>query len=224
MSVVDAIGNECDEIPTLNFDLLEEAVSWAHWSSETDLALQKEIGYFWDQGSWARTSDQIKENEGEGVKAECGSSFCISGYAAMSSKMTTYDIEVGESTADDGSAIMVPHKTLALDRYKVADALELCDNDISDEEWDPDHWWSVVGQRLIGLTDGEANVLFNGENSIERIVELGNKIANNRGFEDLNLDLWAFKMSKKEVMSDGTEKLHGHMVKKDWYEEGFVSA
>jgi hypothetical protein len=124
--------------PQPNLPLLRKAVEWAEAE-----AAKTDGTCMWNQHDWAATSVD---------EPECGTSFCIAGYAVVAG---------------------IPAATLGPpdDTWGVHPLL------VDGQE----ARWGDEGQRVLGLTDDERYALFDDYNTIERVREVAEQIAARAG-------------------------------------------
>jgi len=179
-------------LPEVNFDLLEEAVSWAYWSSGADLKDEAKLGYFWRQTAWAGDKEFNNAVEYSSKYNECSSSFCISGYAAMVSGFTAKKLapNCGRYECNDSEC---EHTEVLQTTLVNADKWIEDDPEI-------DSMWHRVGRDLLGLTEDEAVRLFDGDNMIEDVVDIAQGIVASRGLPELNVERWELKIENEKII------------------------
>lgn len=150
------------QLPELNQELLEDTVRWAIESYQADLA-GMDLGWdtYWDQCNWF-----------------CGTTCCIAGQALYSQgfveKMDKPMCGCGDKDCDVTEGSNVTHKIINMDKIFGPDYL-------GPTESYEDTMWSFAAAELLGLTSGEADRLFSGENDIKDVVHFAREIIKSRG-------------------------------------------
>lgn len=171
----DGVGSRWTEpLPKLNVSLMEECWRFAAGQIApravitmelVDLLnakveqVEHEVHLDWNQDTWELTF--------LGAKQECGTAFCIAGYAAFTTGNTTTQKRVGTFTT-----VATNLKDIVVTQTGPCR---------------PEGDWSLAGQELLGLTPIEAHYLFAGDNELEAIHSYMCDIAKSRGV-DLELD------------------------------------
>jgi len=169
-------------LPELNHALLEECVSWAYWSAQDD----KTSGVTWNQGRWV-------------FQNECGTSFCIAGYASFASGHTEMREPPLEETCQLEDCVNCQTKPGVPALHVTGLDLIGWDRDASTM----DEAWCEMGEKLLGLTSNEADALFDGSNSIEDVLEITEKICSSRGLPMIDVNAW--QMKKVVSLENGVE-------------------
>ena len=163
---------------TLNIALLTEVVQWAidDYQRGADvpepapLSEDTVIPIRWEQSNYL--IDNLSDIQpGQNW---CGTACCIAGYVAM------------KGWAEDGAPAIIDTNTYLnrnsathfVERWVGGKAEELGESIVGPHEY---------AKHVMGLTYVEAEHLFEGGNSIERVIELAMEIAADAGF-DLNVD------------------------------------
>lgn len=155
--VTDTYGDAYLDLPKINIDLFYEIVDWLN-SPVKDIA--------WQQGDWFRQGMDgehilsISENGTATNLVEpnwCGTACCVAGYAALSQldNKQAYALNAGGVPTVVTKANGEKQKTLNIGH---------------------------AGQVILGLTDSEANRLFDGSNTKAAVIETLAEIAANRGY------------------------------------------
>lgn len=178
------------ELPKLNIDLLRECVDWAKSKSGLN-------GFpLWNQTTWHNLVDKGHAYRVNNRKREadyCGAAFCMAGYATYVSgasqslwklydenKITTeelrwdrgIDVEIESSFIDDAMSME------QTDPNMVGYDGNLVNPNVT--KWGEISWRSAA-QALLGLTNCEADALFNGDNRIGDVKRISASIAESRG-------------------------------------------
>lgn len=166
-------------LPVLNSKLLGNIVTWAYADSVDHSYINGFVGWGgWNQGVWfSGKEDNL-----------CGSHACIAGQAASQVGMTMRVDSTGTASH------CAPRVFIGLDGQGKA---------VYDFTGEP-RLIADVARDALGLTESESNVLFDGDNSIERVVFLALLFAAQRNVTlDLADDIAALGAEYGQSESDG---------------------
>lgn len=175
------------EFPKLNVEMLSNIINWA-WADNNRLNAFMEKNFpgwgSWDQGHWA-------EEVRNGV---CQTSFCMAGQTVVQAgfkldyQFDGWDREIW----DDESDQYVPADENAKRTFTASYCYPARKNGLTKEgeqryrRTGESTSISNAAREILGLTQAEADLFFDGGNSIERVVRLAKTFAAVRG-EVLNL-------------------------------------
>jgi hypothetical protein len=147
--------------PPINEKLLADVVAWAAAEHVRAKITGKSE---WHQAAWI--SQQGTDRTGN----ECGTAFCLAGKVAVTEGWLPEDLLRHKLDPEN-----YPTPYVGADWSRVAPV------DIDPDEFsDYSRGVSEVAQEKLGLTTSEASQLFEGNNSIERIVELAEEFVERR--------------------------------------------
>jgi len=179
-------------LPELNHALLEETISWALHSYESE----QEPRISWNQNSWGQVVEQGAS------ETECATSYCIAGYATMAEKLVSlewYQTTLGATTISGWDHVFhysalkeVPGLLEFLTDHRGHDVCLSLEN-IEDDTVACEDLWSDIAQFLLGLTNTEAAKLFIGENTIDEVLEYADAICEARGLPLVNPQNWRYQ-------------------------------
>lgn len=197
-----------EPLPELDAALLEEVVAWATWDYETrdlfahshpEMRKYLENIPMWGQEAWCVSNDDVTAKDDN----VCRTSFCIAGYTMYATGHVKHIVltDPDEIAKADGwdSASQMRASGCSIPDSMIRDRVTGMKDILADDENDPDEWeqaWSEGAQKLLGLTSREANWMFHGDNSLERIQHLAQQIAKSRDLPKLNFDNWTFTRIK----------------------------
>jgi hypothetical protein len=143
-------------LPNLNVKLFSNIVTWAYADSVDNSLINGFVGWgSWNQGTWfSGNEDNL-----------CGSHACIAGQAAAQVGMSMQVENTGSAT-HCAPRVFVGLNGVGQPVYEFVGEPRLI----------PD-----VARDALGLTEAEANTLFDGNNGIERVVFLALLFAAHRG-------------------------------------------
>lgn len=160
----------------LNIKLLRNVVIWAMGEEELISKKYEKLKKFsWYQGDWAR-----KERNGV-----CETAYCIAGAAAV---MSGYKINWAGWEEDDYSMLHSQEKVLH------ANTAVYCRRGVATFAIDD------AAIMELGITNSEANRLFDGDNSIETVIRIADDIAASHGYT-------LFKKKHLKKMSKNRQQL-----------------
>jgi len=168
-----------DTLPVLNYDLFEETIAWAYHSAHAD----KKQAVSWNQDTWTSTHEN-----------KCRTSFCLAGYVNY---VTDNVMFVPAGT---------PYTVIsALTRRPVMTQTRTGDFCPLDENGKPDcrddsNLWAVHAMKVLGLTESEAEDLFDGTNDLEDVMEIAERITEIRDLPPV--DVHKFRLISRPKKTD----------------------
>lgn len=167
----------------MNIELLRDGVLRIEKESHRPAAIRD-----WNQGTWFRIADEVRNRalvslhwyKKEGMPVpftqeevnSCGTQACFCGHMVYEAGLV--DVEHG-----------IPDLEALKDRFPEHDwdqyfygppTIGRLQEDMVDEDC-----WSKIGEALLGITQSEADLLFNGDNSADEVANYAREIAKAHG-------------------------------------------